>query len=83
MLQLLLFSNRFQVDDLERASLESEVYDVDVEGHDDMGEDISEQVTSSTNTEDSKVEVIQPADVAKTEHCIVATDMLLKLQSSW
>ena len=52
---------------------------MDVEGNDDIGEDISEQVSSSTNIEDTKVEYVQPADVAKTEYCIVAAANVMKL----
>lgn len=74
---LLSFFYRLQVDDLEKTSLESEVYDLDVEGQDDIGEDISEQVSSSTNNEDTKVEIIQPADIFKTEYCIVAATKLI------
>ena len=52
---------------------------MDVEGNDDIGEDISEQVSSSTNIEDTKVGYVQPADVAKTEYCIVAAANVMKL----
>ncbi|CAB4021924.1 Hypothetical predicted protein, partial [Paramuricea clavata] len=74
-----LNSSLLQVDDLEKTSLESEVYDLDVEGQDDIGEDISEQVSSSTNNEDTEVEIIQPADIAKNEYCIVAATKLIRL----
>ncbi|CAB4023037.1 Hypothetical predicted protein [Paramuricea clavata] len=74
-----LNSSLLQVDDLEKTSLESEVYDLDVEGQDDIGKDISEQVSSSTNNEDTEVEIIQPANIFKTEYCIAAATQLIRL----
>ena len=58
---------------------ERPLYDLDVERQDDIGEDISEQVSSSANKEDTEVEIIQPADVFKTEYCIVAATKLMQL----
>ena len=47
--------------DLERTSVESEVFDFDVEGDADTSDLLGE--------DDSAVEVIEPADVHKVQYC--------------
>lgn len=68
---------RCEEEDLERTSLESEVYDLDVEGEGDSEEDggTSDQLAEN----DTAVEFIEPADVTKVQYCIVASSKLMKL----
>jgi hypothetical protein len=52
--------------------MESEVYDLHVEGEDDIeDEDTFEEMSSGPSKDDTKVDVIQPSDVRKGEYCIV------------
>ena len=66
--------------DLERTSVESEVFDFDVEGEGD-----AEDVAINTDTsdllgeDDSAVEVIEPVDVHKVQYCIVSSTKLMTL----
>ena len=85
---------RFEVDEHERVSLEEEVLDTTINGHDDDGDDdgaddgaenIDEPQGSNPINVDSKQSLvchISCADVPKLEFCLASTEIILDLLKS-
>ena len=71
------FFHRLNIDELERTSTESEVYDVDVGGEDDT-EDTDELATDVCE-EDRKIKVLQADEINDVEFCIASSETILTL----
>ena len=71
------FFHRLNIDELERTSIESEVYDVDVGGEDGT-EDTDESATDVCE-EDRKIKVLQADEINDIEFCIASSETILTL----
>ena len=71
---------RFEVEeDLEKTSIESEVYDTNIDGEDDIEQEEECVQTGAKDKVDHEVERIPLADVVKTEYCITSLAKIIDL----
>ena len=65
------------IDELERTSIESEVYDVDVGGEDDT--DDTDELATDVCEEDRKIKVLQADEINDVKFCIASSETILTL----
>lgn len=68
-----------EFDELDRTSLEDEVYDTIIDGEEDDGEELDNPVEQACPTPESNVVVVQPDEVVNTEFCIASITTILDL----
>ena len=69
-----------EIDDLEKASIENEVYDTDIDGHDDvLEEETSDTACAHGDNRDHGIELVTPANVVETEYCITSSTKIIGL----
>ena len=77
---VLPYASRLEIDDLEKASIENEVYDTDIDGHDDvLEEETSDTACEHGDNRDHGIELVTPANVVETEYCITSSTKIIGL----